>query len=261
MRRLSAILLGIVWLFPLAVASAEADVGIVFIHAKWAQAYGTNLSILMSEAKSRGYKVTAPTMPWSSARMYDADYPQALAELEAAVQELRGQGAKRVVLAGHSFGANAVLAYAGAGKDIDGILAIAPGHAPDRDTFRRELGHYVEKARQMIAAGEGESKAFFMDLNQGKTISVQTTAAIYFSFFDPEGLGAMPKSASRIPRPVPFLWVIGQSDILYPAGEDYAFTKAPKHEASRYLVVTGGHRDTPTIAMSQILEWLVSLQY
>lgn len=50
-------------------------------------------------------------MPWSGRREYDAGMDTAMAEVDAAARALRDAGAKKVVVAGHSMGANAALHY------------------------------------------------------------------------------------------------------------------------------------------------------
>ncbi len=100
--------------------AAESDVGIVLLHGKWDRP-PTNITVLGRALQSKGFQVAMPTMPWSGDREYDADYPAALAEIEAAAKSLRDKGAKRIIVGGLSFGANASVAYAGqAGGRRDG---------------------------------------------------------------------------------------------------------------------------------------------
>jgi acetyl esterase/lipase len=237
--------------------SDESEVGIVLMHGKWAGPPAPPIKVLATALRTKGFKVITPVMPWGQKRMYDADYPTALSEIEASVEILRKKGAKRIIVAGHSFGANASIAYAASGREVDGVMAIAPGHCPDLQNF----GTSVAKARKMIAKGKGEETASFDDNNQGKDRTISTTAKIYLSFFDPDGLGVMPKSAAAIPKPVPFLWVIGTHDHLYRHGENYVFNKVPKHPRNSYLVVNADHSGTPEVAASQIVEWIMSLKY
>jgi pimeloyl-ACP methyl ester carboxylesterase len=239
----------------------ESDVGIVLMHGKWGGPTAPPIQSLATDLRAKGFKVVTPVMPWGRQRMYDVDYPTALSEIELAAEDLRKKGARRIIVAGHSFGANASIAYAASGREIDGVMAIAPGHVPDLGGFQSKVASSVEKARQMVAEGKGDATATFNDLNQGQTKSIRTTAITYLSFFDPVGLASMPKSAAAIVHAVPFLWVIGSQDRLLANGEDYVFNKAPKHPNSKYLVVSGGHRDTPSVAADQIVEWLMSLGY
>ncbi len=244
--------------FPL--LAAPSDVGIVLLHGKWDKP-PTHIAALAHQLESKGYLVATPDMPWSGQRNYDADYPAALAEIEASAKALREKGAKKIIVGGHSFGANAAIAYAASGREVDGILAIAPGHTPELGRFREAVTDSVAKAKQMVAEGRSDERASFDDLNQGRTKTIATTARIYLSYFDPEGMAVMPRSAARIPRPIPFLWVVGSHDPMAARGEAYAFAKAPSHPASRYLEVNSNHFNTPTDAAAQIIDWIGSLNY
>ena len=253
-RVLIAVVALVLVLSPVA-KSDESDVGIVLMHGKWAGPPA--LQGLTKALSAKGFKVITPIMPWGLKRMYDADYPTALSEIEASVEVLRKKGAKRIVVAGHSFGANASIAYTASGKEVDGVIAISPGHCPDLDNF----GASVAKARQMIAKGKAEEKASFDDNPQGQHRTISTTAQIYLSFFDPDGLGVMPKSAAAIPKPVPFLCVVGTHERIYRYGKNYVFNKVPKHPRNMYLVVNANHASTPVVAASRIVEWIMSLRY
>jgi pimeloyl-ACP methyl ester carboxylesterase/predicted TIM-barrel fold metal-dependent hydrolase len=232
--------------------SAESDVGIVLMHGKWAGPSAPPIQSLATALRAEGFKAITPVMPWGRQRMYDADYPAALSEIDASVEALRKRGAKRIIIAGHSFGANASIAYAASDREVDGVIAIAPGHCPDLDNFDAS----VAKARQMIAKGKGGEKAVFDDNPLGQHRTISTTAKIYLSFFDPDGLAAMPKSAATIRKPVPFLWVVGRRERIYRYGEDYVFNKVPKHPKNMYLVVNADHSTTPEVAASGIVGWI-----
>src|SRR5262245_59118736 len=58
------------------------------------------------------------------------------------------------MVAGHSFGANAAIVYAGSGREVDGMIAIAPGHVPDVSGFRNTVASSVDRAKAMIAEGK-----------------------------------------------------------------------------------------------------------
>lgn len=204
-------------------------------------------------------KVKLLEMPWSQRRDYDAPYPQALQEVAAEVQSFRAQGYQRVTVMGHSFGANAAMAYMAHVGDADAVVALAAGHVP-ATMYERGIGKAaVDKARDLVRAGQGNEKLTMEDLNQGERRSVRMTAEVLWSYFDPAGLGHMPATAAAFKKPVPFLWVVGTADRMHAAGEDYAFRKAPAHPASRYLAVSAGHTDAPDVAADQVLEWLKAL--
>ena len=111
------------------VFAASSDVGVVLMHGKW----GTpqSMSALASELGSRGYLLSNAEMPWSGRRLYDVDYPAALKEIEQQVNDLRAKGAKRIVVAGQSMGANAAVAYASSGFPLDALVILSPGHFPE----------------------------------------------------------------------------------------------------------------------------------
>lgn len=260
MNSLHRFLIALVVLFltlPPDAKCEESDVGIVLMHGKWTGPPFPPIQGLAKALKAKGFNVITPVMPWGQKRIYDVDYPTALSEIETSVEVLRKKGAKRIIVAGQSFGANASIAYAASGREIDGVMAIAPGHAPDLQNFSAS----VTKARKMIADGKAEEIASFVDNNQGKDKTINTTAKIYLSYFDPKGMGVMPKSAAAIPKPVPFLWVVGKDDLMYSKGKDYVFNKVPKHPRNKYLVVNADHSTTPVVAASQIIEWIMSLNY
>ena len=78
-----------------------------------------------------GYAVERPEMCWSNRRIYDLPYLDCLREIHAATARLKSRGATEFVVAGHSLGANAALAYGAVNRGLKGIVALAPGHRPE----------------------------------------------------------------------------------------------------------------------------------
>ena len=174
--------------------AAPADVGVVLLHGKWGGPQ--SMSALARDLEAKGYLVSNKEMAWSGRRLYDADYPTALKEIEQQVQQLRANGAKRVVVAGQSLGANAAVAYASSGYDLDGLVVLSPGHFPEGG-MGKQLRASVERARSMVAANRGADIESFEDINQGKRRSLKMAAATYLSYFDPDGLGAITKNIKK----------------------------------------------------------------
>jgi len=229
-------------LVPAASASAQAlkGVGVVLIHGK-AGGQGP-LQPLAAALKKEGAIVVMPKMSWAGGyRPYD----QTVGEVAAAVRSARAQGARKVFLAGHSMGANISFGYAAAGGATDGIVAMAPGHRPD--FIARISGDSLERARAMVAAGQGAQRASFTDFNMGKPYQVTTSAAAYVSFFDPDGPAA--QAARGRGGSAPVLWVIGRADRA--AMQD----QAPYSRGTR-VEVDADHRTTPVAAVSHVMEWL-----
>ena len=258
LNRRSAAIISLCGMFaPRLGRAAEPPLAVVLLHGK--QASPSDLGGLSRDLRSEKLLVTVPTMPWSQAREFDAAYPQALDEIEAAANELARQGASRIVVGGHSLGANAALAYAAAGRSVHAVFALAPGHVPERGGFRRAVASGVEKAREMVAKGAGDEKASFPDLNQGQSRYIRVRANSYLSYFDPEGKGSMPRSAASIAKPIPIFMAVGDSDPIAGYARTAIFDAAPRHEKSIYIDGPGDHLNTIRIATPALITWLKAL--
>ena len=237
------------------VQAAPADIGLLLLHGKWGAP--RSLQPLAKALEAQGYLVSTPEMAWSGQRMYDIDYPAALQEIDKHVKAMRARGAKRVIVAGQSLGANAAVAYASSGLGMDGLVLMSPGHFPEAGMGKR-LRPSIERARGMVAANQGEQLATFEDINQGQIRVVRTSSRNYFSYFDPDGLGAMTHNIRKIPKAVPLLLVIGSDDPFLPDSKAM-FDSAPSSPASRYLALDGNHFNVPTIISAELLNWLAAL--
>lgn len=246
-----------VGLFAAALAQAQA-LGVVMMHGKWATPPSWHVSVSNAIAEL-GWPVIELEMPWSGNRRYDAPYEAALRQIDGAVRDLRAKGVRRVVVGGHSFGANAAIAYAGNGGAPDGVLAMAPGHAPRRIYADGITKDAVDRARQLVAAGRGAEPLRFIDSNQHRTRQFGARADVFLSYFDPNGMGHMPISMARIDPPLPLLWLVGSGDPLAEQGRAFAYDKAPPHPLSRYRVVVADHVHTPAAGREQILDWLKTI--
>ena len=257
LKLLLPLILAVVLVIP-AVSRAEAPrVGVVLLHGKTGNP--AKLWDLSSELEAQGFLVSTPTMPWSSNRYLDASFETALNEIAAAINQLKQKGATKIVVAGHSMGANAALAYAANRGGVAGVIMLAPGHYPDLPRFQEIFKGGVAKAREMVQSGRGTQNAEFPDMNQGKHFTVNTQAQIYLSYFDPDGLGAMGRNATRLDSKIPLLVVIGDKDMLYPQAKDYIFNKAPANPLSQFVVVSADHLGTPAAAKADVVRWLKSL--
>jgi pimeloyl-ACP methyl ester carboxylesterase len=244
--------------FLLAPAAHAADIGIVFMHGKSGSPGAGNVLSLASELEFDGYAVVRPEMGWSRQRMYDASFEQSMNEIDKAVQALRQQGVKKVIVVGHSMGANAALGYAATYSNADGIIALAPGHTPELANSRNSAAASVSRAKELIAAGQGKEPTQFDDSNQGKKSAVTATPEVYLSWFDPDGPAVMPKSAAAFKKPTPLLVIVGSKE-SYGRGPDYILDKAPAHPLSKYATVDAGHNDVPAASGETILAWLKTL--
>jgi pimeloyl-ACP methyl ester carboxylesterase len=237
-------------------AAGLQGVGVVFLHGKgvWSGAFDGGIPA----ALAAGGAVTAsPEMPWSIGRMYGATYDDAMREIDDAVAGLKAKGASRIVVIGHSLGANAAIGYAARRHGVAAVVALSPGHLPETAEMRSRTADAIVRARTLAVAGE-MSRRIWPDRVQEIPTLAMASPAVYLSMFDPDGPAVIPKNAAAL-HGVPLLWVVGQSDPIFARGRDYAFSRAPKNPKSRYLEVSAGHLAAPWVARSQVVEWLKSL--
>jgi pimeloyl-ACP methyl ester carboxylesterase len=248
-------------LLPLAAAAApNADLhgfGIVYLHGKAGWPGGLDGGIL-NALEDEGALVAKPELPWSFNRRYAATYEQAMAEIQAAVDGLKSKGAARIVLIGHSLGANAAIGYAARHHDLAAVVALAPGHLPETERMRSFVADAVARAKQLVANGQGGVSQSFPDMAQGVPLLTHATPVVYLSMFDPDGPAVIPKNVAAM-GPVPFLWVVGKLDPIDRRGPEYAFDGAAKNPKSKYIEVFAGHLTTPLAARRQVVDWINSL--
>lgn len=215
--------------------------GVVVLHGK--SGPGRALQPIAAALRAEGARVVSPTLSWAAAyRTYDAT----LNEVSAYVAALRSQGVKQIALVGQSLGANVALGYGARRGGIDAIVAISPGHQPDR--FLRFSRDDLARAKRMVAEGRGNETASFVDVNQGHRFQIETTAAAYASFFDPDGPSLMRRNAMDL-KDVRLLWVVGSKD-----------TATREVIAGGTVVnVKGGHRDAASLAAREVVTWLKRL--
>jgi alpha-beta hydrolase superfamily lysophospholipase len=221
-----------------AVADGLAGWGVVLIHGK--RGVTGNLASLASGLSADGAAVVQPTMSWTSRyRTYD----ETLSEIGSHVAALRGKGAKRIALVGHSLGANVALGFGAQRGGVDVIVALAPGHQPDR--FAARTADSLARAKALVAAGRGGELATFRDVNQGDAFDIRTTAAAYVSFFDPAGPALMARNAAGL-KGAKLLWVVGTGD---PGARAVA-------RGGEIVTVQAGHGNTPSVGTSKVVAWL-----
>jgi pimeloyl-ACP methyl ester carboxylesterase len=247
-----------------AAAAPAADLhglGVVYLHGKAAWPGALNGGIL-SALEDEGALVATPEMPWSFHRRYAATYDQAMTEIDAVVADLKAKGATRIVIIGHSLGANAAIGYAARRPGLAGIVALAPGHLPEADPMREFVADAVARAKESIATGQGNVPQSFPDMAQGLPLTTTATPIVYLSMFDPDGPAVIPKNAAAMgaaAKPVPLLWIVGKLDPIDRRGPEYAFDAAAKNPKSKYIEVFAGHLTTPLAARKQVVEWINSL--
>jgi pimeloyl-ACP methyl ester carboxylesterase len=236
-------------------------VGLLMLHGKNPGGpRDPNIRSVAMRFEREGMLVELPDMPWSSRRYIDGHWDRAMEEMDRHVATLRSRGATRIVLMGHSIGCTAALAYAVRKPDVDAIVLLAPGHIP-RGYYEfanlSPVRKSIDEARALVAAGKGDERAAFNDINQGRSLTVRMTARDYLSYFDPLSDAEMGVSAPRVSASIPVLTVIGSADPLFRLARLYVHDKLPSNTRSRYLEVTADHLSTPEVARDQVSAWIV----
>jgi len=91
-------------------AVAGEKIGVVLMHGKNRTASEKSpIGKLAYALEVADFIVVAPDMPWSRSRGFDRTYAETMAEIDRAVANLKDKGATKIVVGGHSLGANAAL--------------------------------------------------------------------------------------------------------------------------------------------------------
>lgn len=164
-------------------AFAQDKIGVPMLHGK--NPGGPDdpyFGSLRSKLDGDGMLVLMPDMPRLARRYGDGDWDKAMTEIAAHVKKLRDSGATKIVLAGHSMGCPAALRYAARhGDDIDALVLQAPGHVPYccyNAPSLKLVRDSIDEARALVAAGKGDTRKDFNDINQGRPLAVRLTARV-----------------------------------------------------------------------------------
>jgi pimeloyl-ACP methyl ester carboxylesterase len=243
-----------------AASHAEERIGVLMLHGKNpGSAQDPYFGAIRPRLENEGMLTLMPDMPWSRSRYIDGNWDTAMAEIAQHVKTLRERGATRIVLMGHSLGVPAALSHAARNGDVQALVLLAPGHVP--------YGYYthpslkvvrdsIDEARAMVAAGKGDARERFSDINQGRPQVVVMTAADFLSYFDPQSDAEMSVTAPRVPPSTPAMVVIGSQDPLFSHTRALLFNRLPPNPDNLYLEISANHLTTPSVAIDAVVEWV-----
>lgn len=239
-------------------ALAQDKTGVLLLHGKNpGNQNDPNLNQLKTKLDADGAITLLPDMPWSARRYIDGDWDKAMAEIGGHVKTLRDKGATKIVIVGHSMGCPTAMGYASKFGGVDALALLAPGHAPYfyyNVMKDKSVHNSINEARQLVAAGQGETRKDFQDMNQGRFQAVRTTAKAYLSYFDPTTDAEMANTAPQLKMPV--IMVLGDQDPLFASARGMIFDKIPANPKSQYLEVTADHRTTPAVSRDAVAAWI-----
>lgn len=238
----------------LAMPARSETIGVVMLHGK----HGTpaQLQQLGDTLTAAGFAVERPEMCWSAARIYDQSYLDCLADVDHAAAKLKANGVTAVVVLGMSLGGNGALGFGARRPGLKGVIALAPASEPERLRRRPNVARSVAEAEALVAAGKGDERKTFTDLNNGIELPVTATAAVFLSFVGKESPASMPANAAHLTAPL--LMVSGSRDPSQ-SDADYIFSRAPHDPRNKHVTVNSDHMDTPADAADALLAWLKAL--
>lgn len=239
-----------------ATAQSPAPViGVVVMHGKGGSP-DRLVGDLAAGLTSKGVLVANLEMPWSGKRNYDKDVAGAEQEVTAALTGLRSKGAKKLFVAGHSQGAVFALHYASK-NPLDGLIIIAPGGDVSTNFYRQQVGASVTRARDLVTSGKGDERGAFDEYEGAKgSWAVNTSAAIYLAWFDPEGAMNQEKSSRALPKSLPVLHIAPTSDYQALLRTKQAmFSALPAHPLTKLYEPNADHRGAPRASIDEILRW------
>jgi pimeloyl-ACP methyl ester carboxylesterase len=229
-----------------------------------------NIAKLGGLLRMAGATVIEPRMAWSQTRIMDASWEQEIVEIDQAIAQVRAMGARKVVLAGHSRGGTAVVAYAARRHGPDALVVLAPGPAGVKgqpEWAKVDLSDIVaekNRAKQLLQTGHGDEWGTFLlsDVSRLRITTrfyIWTTARIYMSYGN-ESVFSAQAAAPRLPR-VPTLWINTALDIAIESQRIAAYMM-PKNPRSVVLELPDTfHEDVPDHSRFYVLQWLQSLRW
>jgi len=256
-KRFRLSLLCLIALLPF---DAHADrLGVVLIHGKQGIPGQKPFAYIIQQFQNAGIMVAQPNMCWSRNRIYDRTLPDCMADIDAAVAQLRSSGATSIAIVGHSLGGVGAIYYGSTHDGLKAIVAMAPGPAPGF-TQRPVIVDTLKRAHDLMEAGQGDVVQTFTDFNTNASgtgpIEVHGSARMILSFLDMTGPANLVADTSKLRAPI--FWVSGtrdRSQLPRAAG----FDKAPANPLNRYEQIDAGHLDTPDKAANDVIAWLKAL--
>jgi pimeloyl-ACP methyl ester carboxylesterase len=254
LARSLAVVLAQLLMAPSALAQA-ATIGIVIMHGKGGSPEGL-VADLARRLESGGYLVANIEMPWSGRRNYDVPVAQGEEEVERALAGLRGRGATRVFVAGHSQGGMFALHLAGR-LAVDGTICIAPAGNVDHYFFREKVRDGLPRARQLVAEGKGGEPAPLDDFEGARGVyQVPAVPAAYITWFDPAGAMSMDRAARAVRPAAPVLWIVPRRELPGLRKTNVPmFQLLPSNRLTRLYEPDSDHRGAPGASAQEIVRW------
>jgi len=240
--------------------AAQEKFGIILMHGKGSPPNDnrSGLPVIASTLQSQGHKVLVPSMPWGAGgwEKINVTVEQVYDMIDGYAAQLRAQGVQRIVVGGHSLGANVALSYGAERGNVAGIVMAGPGHNP-RYVYRSDAGKKsIDRAAELMRSGHGGDTYTGVDDNQGTTLTMRTTVAVYLSWLSPRGHASMDVEAPKLSAAIPVFVAIAEKDPAFSRTKAAIYDPAARNPYSKYVTVGGDHAQTPFSASKQIVDWI-----
>jgi hypothetical protein len=235
-------------------ASAQGMNGAVILHGN--SETPQQVADLADALRRENVLVATPELAWSSRRLYDRRALDVDQEIDAAISGLRVQGAQRVYLIGQGVGANYALRFASR-PGVTGIVAIAPGFAPESPFFAQSFADDLRRARELIARGRPQELLEFLDWQWGNRRSrARAPASSFLSYYDPAGPLNLSRSVEQLPNQALMLWILPAEDPGAAQRANDAYARARVSPGSRIVPINSGYVGAMGATARTIIEWM-----
>ena len=201
---------------------------VLLVHGTMSHYDMTTVRELRRALLERGYDVLAPNLslgvdrregPYDCSRPYTQRADEVLDEIGAWLDWAHAQGARRVVLAGHSRGGQQAAWFAAARRHpaLERIVLLAPALSADAIAgyaarFGRPLEPLLEQARRLVAAGRGGE--LLREVGFFSCERAAVSAEAFLSFYARTSESELPATLPAIR--VPTLVVVAGRDEVVP---------------------------------------------
>jgi pimeloyl-ACP methyl ester carboxylesterase len=233
---------------------AAGQSGVVILHGNGETP--ANVSALAYALRIEGLLVATPEMPWSSRRLYDRNAADADRDVDSAIEGTRTEGAQRVYVIGQSLGASYALRY-GSRPGISGIVAIAPGHAPESPLYARSFADELTRARGLIAQGRPQAMLEFLDMQWGGRRSrSRTTAGAFLSYFDAAGPMNLTRIVQQLGPDKLMLWIVPTDDAASRQWAVDLYGRTMHNPGSLLVEIPGPYQSASPGMVGMVTEWI-----
>ena len=140
---------------------------------------------------------------------------------------------------------------------MTGVVAIAPGFAPENPFFSQYFADDLRRARDLIARGRAQEILEFLDWQWGNRRNrMRAPASSFLSYFDPAGPLNLSRSVEQIPSQVLMLWILPAEDPGAAQRANEVYARARVNAGSRIVPFPGSYQAALGGMSHMIVEWM-----